>query len=138
MSGFLPDCLVFKIEEIEADTGKIDNTIYIIYDKKNHKYLIRGQRKCTPNHQSCTYSFECDFVNELADFIQYVICPHNKVNEILYNYDNFPKDPNKISFEFLNENDHGDYEISGYNNKKLKKVRLLRNLSMLRSIYNFY
>ena len=90
------------------------------------------------NHQSCTYSFECEFGHELADFIQYVICPHNKVNEILYNYDNLPKDPNKISFEFLNENDHGDYEISGYNNKKIKKVRLLRNLRILRNIYNFY
>lgn len=134
----ITDCLVFKFEEVERNTGKIDNTMYVIYDKKNHKYLIRGRRLWTPIHQCCTYSYECEFAHELSVFIQYLICPDNKVNEILYNYDNLPEDPSKITFEFLNEYDHGDYEISGYNNKRLKKGRLLRNLRMLRNIFNYY
>jgi len=138
MADFFPDCLVFKFEEVEFDTGKIDNTMYVIYDKKNHKYLIRGRRDMTQIYQSCTYSYECEHVHDLADFIKYLICSNNKVNEILYNYDNFPEDPNEITFEFLNENDHMDYEISGYNNIRLKNKRLLRNLRMLRNIYNNY
>ena len=141
MASFLntiSDCLVFKLEEVEHVTGIIDTTVYIIYDKKNHKYLIRGRRRWTPICQSCTYSYECDFANDLADFIQYIVCPDNRVNEILYNYDNLPEDPNEITFDFLNEYDHQDYEISGYNHKKLKRNRLLRNLRMLRNVFNYY
>ena len=139
MSAFLPDCLVFKIEEVENNSKReIDSTIYIIYDKKNHKYLIRGRRKWTPVFQSCTYSYECEFADDLADFIQYLICPSSKVNEILYNYDNLPDNSDEITFEFLNNYDHKDYEISGYNNKKLKRGRLLRNLRMLRNVFNYY
>lgn len=138
MSEFInniPDCLVFKIEEIQFETGIKDTTIYIIYDKKNHKYLIRGTRK---KNQSCTYSYDCECAHDLADFIEYLICPDNKINEILYNYDNLPENPNEITFDFLNNFDHVDYEISGYNNEKLKRNRLLRNLRMLRNIYNYY
>lgn len=143
MSGFtenVTDCLVFKIQEIDVDaeTNKIDTTIYIIYDKKNHKYLIRGKRGDTPRFHSCTYSYECEFASDLADFIQYLICPDNKVNEILYNYDNLPENPNEITFDFLNENDYPAYEISGYNNQKMDRKRLLKNLRMLRNIFNYF
>jgi len=134
----MPDCLVFKFEEVECDKKTIDTTLYVIYDKKNHKYLIRGRRRWTPKHQSCTYSFECEFAKDLADFIQYLFCSNNKVNEILYNYDNLPDDPNEITFEFLNDYDHKDYELSGYNGKSLKRDRLLRNLRMLRNVFNYY
>ena len=141
MSSFtenVTDCLVLKLEEVERNTNKIDTTAYIIYDKKNHRYLIRGRRRWTPVWQSCTYSFECEFAKDLADFIQYLICPDNRVNEVLYNYNNLPEDPNEITFEFLNEYDHADYEISGYNKKKLRRPRLLSNLRMLRNVFNYY
>ena len=135
---FITDCLVFKLEEIDNNTGKIDNTIYIIYDKKNHNYLIRGNRNGTRNAQSHIYSFECEYANDLADFLKYMICSENSVNEILYNYDNFPENPNEITFGFLYEHDDITYEMSGYNDKKLKRRRLLRNLRMLRNVYNHY
>lgn len=141
MSAFtetITDCLVFKLEEYDVDKREIDTTLYILYDKRSHRYLVRGQRKWSPRHQSCTYSFECEFASDLADFIQYIICPHNKVNEILYNYDNLPDNSSEITFEFLHDYDHSDYEISGYNNKKLKRCRLLRNLRMLRNVFNYY
>ena len=134
----MPDCLVFKFEEIEECSGNKDTTIYVIYDKKNHRYLIRGRRRSSPRLYSCSYSYECEYANDLVDFIQYLVCPDNKINEILYNYDNLPEDPNDITFDFLNENDHLDYEISGYNDKKLKRSRLLKNLRMLRNIFNYY
>lgn len=141
MSGFtenVTDCLVFKIEEVESDTDKIDTTMYIIYDKKNHNYLIRGRRRWVPGTQPSAYSYECEFASDLADFIQYIVCPENKVNEILYNYNNLPENPNEITFDFLNEHDRSDYEISGYNSKKLNRNRLLRNLRMLRNVSNYY
>ena len=138
MSALVTDCLVFKFEEFDSDTGKLDNTMYVIYDKRKHTYLIRGRRRWTPLHQSCTYSYECEFAKDLADFMEYCVCTYNKVNEILYNYDNLPENPDEITFDFLNEYDHSDYELSGYNKQKLTRQRLLRNLRMLRNVFNYY
>ena len=132
------DCLVFKFEEYDVDRYEIDTTVYVFYDKNEHHYVVRGQRKWTPRHQSCTYSFNCEYAKDLADFLQYMVCRDNTVNEILYNYDNLPSDSNDITFEFLNEYDHSDYEISGYNGQKFGRKRLLKNLRMLRNIYNYY
>ena len=132
----IPDCLVFKFEEVEADTGKIDTTVYVLFDQKEEKYIVRGQRRWTPRVQSCTYSFDCDHICDLVEFLQYVVCPSNRVNEVLYNYDNLPDDSNKITYEFLHDYDHSDYEISGYNDKKFSSKRLFKNLRMLRKIGN--
>ena len=132
------DCLVFKFEEKVETTKETDTTVYVFYDKKEHNYVIRGQRRWTPKHQSCTYSFNCEFAKDLADFLQYIVCKDNRVNEILYNYDNFPSNSNDITYEFLHDYDHSDYEISGYNDQKFGRKRLLRNLRMLRNIYNQY
>jgi hypothetical protein len=141
MSAFtnnVPDCLVLKLEEVEENSGKIDTTVYVIYDKKNHKYLIRGSRILSPKYEPCAYSFECEYAHELVDFIQYLFCPSNKLNEILYNYDNLPGNSNDITFDFLNENAYEDYEISGYNDLTFKRRRLLKILRMLRNVFNYY
>jgi hypothetical protein len=133
----VPDCLVLKFEEVECITKKVDTTVYVFYDKKEHNYVIRGQRRWTPVYNSCSYSFVSEDVNDLADFLQYIICKDNRVNEVLFNYDNLPVDSNDITFEFLNQYDHDDYEISGYNNQKLGRKRLLKNLRMLRNVFNY-
>ena len=88
----MTDCLVFKLEEFEEDRDKMDNVIYILYDTYDETYIIRGRREETRTRAACTYSFACDDENDLADFLQYTICSHNTVNEILYNYDNLPYD----------------------------------------------
>lgn len=139
MSKFaVPDCLVLKLEEIERDTNELDTTIYIFYDKKTHHFFVRGQRRWTPKHQSCTYSFQCEFAQDLIEFLQYIICKSNRVNEILYNYDNLAVDSNDVTFEFLHDYDHSDYEISGYNDVKLSKKHMTNTLRMLRNVFNYY
>lgn len=134
----VPDCLVLKLEENETDSNSIDTTVYIFYDKKEHNYVIRGQRKTTNKVKSCIYSFVCEKLDSLADFIEYIICPNNSVNEILYNYDNFPIDSNQITYEFLKSCDDLKYEISGYNNKLLTRKNLIKKLKMLRNVFNYY
>jgi hypothetical protein len=134
----VPDCLVFKFEEVEKETGNIDNIIYVLFDQRTENYVVRGQRRWTPKIQSCSYSFECDNQCDLADFLQYIVCSDNRVNEILYNYDNLPDDSNSVTYEFLHDYDHSDYEISGYNGKKFNRRRLFRMLRMLRKISNEY
>jgi hypothetical protein len=132
----VPDCLVLKIEEIDNTTKIDDTTVYVLYDKMQHTYVVRGRRKWTPRQQSCAYSFNCDYATDLADFLQYVICGGNRVNETLFNYDNLPYNSGDITFEFLHDYDHSDYELSGYDNQKFKRNRLLRNLKMLRNVSN--
>jgi hypothetical protein len=139
MSGNTPtDCLVLKLEEFDTTLKQLDTTVYILYDKNEDKYVIRGQRRRTEDQQSCTYSFNCEFAEDLVDFLKYLICPSNTVSEVLYNYDNLPGISDEITFEFLKEHDDRNYEISGYNGFKLKRKRLVRNLRMLRNVFNYY
>jgi len=138
MQENIPDCLVLKLEEVERANNKVDTTVYIFYDKKTHHFIVRGRRRYTPVHKSCCYSYECEFANDLVHFLQYIICKDYQINEILYNYDNFPRNSNEITFDFLNEYDHSDYEISGYNDIKFTKGRILKNLRMLRNVFNYY
>ena len=44
-TSITPDCLVFKLEEFDVDKEEIDTTLYVLYDKRSHRYLVRGQRK---------------------------------------------------------------------------------------------
>jgi hypothetical protein len=132
------DCLVLKFQEIEENSSNVDTTVYVLYDKNKHHYVVRGQRRCSEKHQSCTYSFNCDYAEDLADFLQYIICKENTVNETLLNYDNLPGSSNDITYGFLEEYCHADYELAGYDGQKFGRKRLLRNLRMLRNIYNYY
>jgi hypothetical protein len=134
----VPDCLVLKLEEFDTTLKEIDTTVYILYDKKEHKYVIRGQRRRTPYQQSCTYSFNCEFAEDLVVFLKYLICKSNTVNEVLYNYDNLPGSSEEITFEFLKQHDDRNYEISGYNGFKFKRNRIVRILRMLRNVFNYY
>lgn len=38
------DTLVLKIVEYDVDTKKNDTTLYLLYDKVEEKYVIRGRR----------------------------------------------------------------------------------------------
>lgn len=133
-----PDTLVLKIVEHDVDLHKVDNTLYVLYDKEEEKYVIRGKRRNTPVLKCCVYSYDCECANDLADFIDFLICSENKVSYILYNYDNLPENSNLITYEFLHDYDDKSYEISGYDNQVLKRSVLLRNLRMLRSVFNRY
>ena len=134
----MTDCLVFKLEEFEDGSDKMDNVVYILYDTYDETYIIRGRREETRTRAACTYSFACNDENDLADFLQYTICSHNTVNEILYNYDNLPHNSKDITFAFLEKYDDPVYEISGYNGQKLRKKKLIKNLRMLKNVFNYY
>jgi len=133
----ITDCLVFKIEEFDIDTKQLDTTLYILYDKKEHKYVIRGQR-FSKKIDSCTYSFSCEFAHELIDFISFVICKKNQLSYTLYNYDNLPYTSEEITYDFLLKNDSKVYELAGYDFQKYKKSQFMQKLRMLRNVFNYY
>ena len=132
------DCLVLKIEERNPTSGELDMTVYIIYDKKDHNYVIRGKRSVVNNIGACTYSFVCNDHIDLADFLSFVICKKNWWTYVLYNYDNLSYDSNDITYEFLKENDSNVYELTGYNCENYSRKRLCATLRMLRNVFNYY
>ena len=138
MEFTLPDCLVLKINEYDAETRLLDTSIFVLYDKKNHQFVVRGHRRITKKHHACTYSFVSNRAKDLADFIDFVICKENLWTYVLYNYDNLPADSNDITYEFLLYNESKTYELSAYDKTKYCRTKLLRNLRMLRNVFNYY
>jgi len=137
MEFTVPDTLVFKIVEYDVDFNKPDTTMYILYDKATHRYVIRGKRNSSIM-DSCTYSFECEYANELIDFLEFCLDKTNTFSYILYNYDNLPETSNEITFDFLKRHDSMVYEIAGYDNQQFKSNGMLKYLRMLRNVFNYY
>ena len=138
MENQVPDCLVLKIEEYDSETYELDTTVFLLYDKKEHHYVIRGKRAVTERHDSCDYSFVCNDYRDLVYFLEFVICKQNLWTYVLYNYDNLPYDSNDLTYEFLIENDSSVYELTGYNNLDYSRKGLCSILRMLRNVFNYY
>ena len=132
------DCLVLKIEEHDAVSGELDTTVYVIYDKKDRNYVVRGKRRVTNGIDACTYSFVCKDHRDLADFLSFVICKENLWTYVLYNYDNLSYESNDITYEFLSEYESTVYELAGYNNLNYSRKGLCSMLRMLRNVFNYY
>ena len=131
------DCLVLKIEEYDIDNKELDTTLYVLYDKKEHQFILRGKR-ATENIESCCYSFNCEFAKDLIDFITFVICKKNRWTYVLYNYDNLPATSDEITYDFMEYNDSKVYELAAYDKQKYVKKKLEKNLRMLRNVFNNY
>ena len=131
------DCLVLKIVEFDTETHKSDTELYVIYDKMQERFMIRGKRKDTRKITSVPYSFNCDTAANVYDFINLTICRYNLISYTLYNYDNLTDDN---TFEFLHNCNDPEYEIVGYDNIKLgkNKKHILKVLRSLREVYNHY
>jgi len=138
-STIIPDTLVLRLVEYDVDTRMADTMLYLMYDNKNETYIIRGLRNATRTvTRPLEYSFQCDDVNHLANFIQFVVCKENKVSYIMYNYTNLPDSSNDITYHFLEENRNVYYEIAGYDDCKVERPQLVNILQMLRTVYNYY
>ena len=134
----VPDCLVLKLEELEECTNEIDTTMYIFYDKNEHHYVIRGQRRVTEKCNSCVYSFVCNDALDLIDFLSFIFDEKFCVlNITLYNYDNLSNNSNDITYEFLQDYDHRDYELAGYDGQDFDRKQLLNCLRMIRNVFNY-
>jgi len=138
MTEYFNDCLVLVIKEYDL-IDKLDTTVFIIYDKIKSEYIIRGKRSDeSRKSESCTFSFKCEFAHELADFLTFIISVNHKWTYVLYNYDNLPSESDEITYDFLREFVSLDYELSGYEKTDFNEKFLLKNLRMLRNVFNYY
>lgn len=131
------DCLVLKIEEYVDHS--LDMTLFVLYDKNEETYLIRGKRSDMDGNEPISYSFSCYYAKELNDFISFVICPGSKISYTLFNYDDLPSDHCSIDYNYLKELDNDKlYELSGYDNQKYNRKKLLSILKFLKYVFNYY
>ena len=131
------DCLVLKIEEYVDNN--LDTTLFVLYDKNEEKYLIRGKRSDINGRESISYSFNCYYSKELSDFISFIVCPKSKLSYTLINYDDLPLDYQEIDYNYLKNLDNDKlYEISGYDNQKYNKKQIISILKFLKYVFNYY
>lgn len=132
------DCLVFKIEEYDSTSNKLDNTVFILYNTSCKQYIVRGLRVDTPKITSVPYSFNCKKISHLTDFISFVICKQNLWSYTLYNYNDLPFSSENITFDTLCDDGNKENEISGYDNIVYERSELYKHLRMLKAVFNSY
>ena len=131
------DCLVLRIDEFKGESvsvATLDTSIYVLYDVNNSSYVIRGNR----DGEIQTYSFYCDTLHGVKDFINTIICKKNLWSYNIYNCDNLPRYSDDITFELLEESVGKHNEIVGYDYHAYNKKTLKRMLRILRNVYNYY
>lgn len=128
------DCLVLRIDEFDYISHKLDTSMYIFYDVNEEVYAIRGKR---PDSWE-TYSFYCDTMHDLLDFVRTVICKSNLWSYSLHNCDNLPLDSDDITFGTLESSVTKENEVTGYDYQTYSKKTLKRMLRILRNVYNYY
>ena len=128
------DCLVLRIDEFDCDTRELDNSMYILYDTNEDLYVIRGKR---PNTWT-TYSFYCENMHDVKDFVNTVICKSNLWTYNLYNCDDLHLDSDDITFGSLENSVSKENEVVGYDLKEYNKKFLKKMLRILRNVYNYY
>ena len=141
------DCLVLLIREYDYEDKDyifLDNTIFVLYDTKTKKYIIRGRRNTdSSNCKFFPYSFSCKSEEYVYDFINNIIDKYNSLNIDLLNYDNLPAHSDNITFDFLKGYIDRKYEIIAYDNCKFKKSKekkeyIINLLTMMKHVKNDY
>lgn len=131
------DCLILKIEEYVDNT--LDTTLFVLYDKNEETYLIRGKRSDFNGKEAVSYSFNCYYSKELSDFISFIVCPKSKLSYTLFSYNDLPLDNEEIDYNYLNNLDNNKlYEVAGYDNQKYNKKQIVSILKFLKYVFNIY
>jgi hypothetical protein len=128
------DCLVLKIEEYDISTGKLDMSMFVLFDQRERVYVLRGMRR----YKSTPFSFTCKHRRDVAFFIQSIMCKNNQLSYILYNYDDLPMTSKDIDFQSLCDDEDYVNEISAYDNKLYNNKETLKYLGMLKTVFNYW
>jgi len=137
--------LILCIEEHDVTPGKttnlsntIDNRLFIGWSEQNQEYFVRGKRQDTRSTDYVPYNFKSKYTDDLYDLIEFFV-GNEGINKsiMIYNYNNIEeyKIPT-LTYEFFESNMDKNYEISGYDNVKLKRRELMKYLRLLKNIVN--
>ena len=129
------DCLVLKFMEFSVEDQSVDTILYILYDKEEERFIVRGRRN-NENIKFNSFSFQCDYAHELEPFIRFLVGKDNKVLTDLLNYQELPVSSDDISFEYLEENDIIANQLIAYSPSTYKSKKIRTALRLLRDVYN--
>jgi hypothetical protein len=130
--------LILCIEENEDKNDKIitDTRMFIGWDNDHKNYFVRGKREDTKTSSCVPYGFKCDSKESLNDFVKFILGDSN-INIILYNFNNINEmDYTDLTYEFFENNMDRNYEITGYDNVKLRHKQFQTLLLLLKNMYN--
>jgi hypothetical protein len=133
--------LILCIEEHdnEQNVDSVDNRIFIGYDIRDNDYYVRGKRQDTQKSNYVPYAFHCDLESELYDFIEFVVGGiRDNISIVLYNFNNISNEStDDLTYEFFEEQMDRDYEIAAYDRVELNRDVMIKNLKMLKNMYNW-
>jgi len=138
MASLISDCIVLKIVESESHSGETDNTIYVLFDTLKREFVIRGIRASSYTTEFEPYSFRCQNINAVCDFLSVVIDNCNIVSYALYNLADLPCYSDDITQELLDESCYKANEIVGYDNLKFNRKTLRKYVRIVYEFFNPY
>ena len=131
---------ILCIEKHDKSTNKmsIDTRLFIGYSSKDDDYYVRGKRQDIGSQNFVPYAFRCGSTNDLYDFIEFAVGPRSKTSIILYNFNNLEgyKD-DELTYEFFESNIDRNYEVATYDNVRLERSKITKNLKILKNTYNW-
>ena len=78
------------------------------------------------------------FTDDVYDFIETIMGNAAELTAKLYNYNNIIHyEYESITFDFFEDLLNNNYEIVSYTNEDVSKHRVVKNLKLLRKIYNW-
>ena len=138
MASLISDCIVLKIVETEFNSRETDNTIYLLYDTLKREYVIRGIRTSSSTTEFDPYSFRCQQMKPVCDFLSLVIDNNNIVSYSMYNLNDLPLYSDDITHELLEESCYKVNEIVGYDNLHFNMKTLRKYVGIVSELFNPY
>ena len=138
MASLFSDCIVLKIVETEYQSRDTDNTIYVMFDTLKREFVIRGLRSQSSTTDFEPYSFRCQSIKVVCDFLSVVIDNNNIVSYSLYNLNVLPCYSDDITIELLDESCYKANEIVGYDNLKFNMKTLRKYVGIVNELVNPY
>jgi len=131
------DCLVLKIKENYDTNNRLDQSVFILYDQSECRYVIRGKRYSII-HKSKSFNFYADCKSDVIDFLTTIICKSSYWTYELYDCKDLPLTSDDITYKFLQNNCTKDNEVSAYDNLKYRRQELEKWLRLIKYVYNEY
>jgi hypothetical protein len=132
--------LILCIEEHynKDDYSLVDTRLFIGWSEEDTDYFVRGKREDSEHHKYAPYAFHCKSINDLYNFIEFVVGKKKNVSVTLYNYNKIDKIAvSDMTYELFKEQMDINYEIAAYDEVKLKRSLLVKWLRMIQNAYNW-
>jgi hypothetical protein len=129
------DTLVLKIVENDNYNREVLR-VYVFYDHKLDTYGIRGGYNTTNTRRFAKFSFYCDSLCNVTEYLHMLFDKFDGLTVALVNYPDLPIDSNDITYHLLKDYDVRINETVGYDYTGKEPVIYRRYLSILKNVYN--